>query len=83
MSRGQRDLGWKYKAELEKCLNSPQSYLLAWDTGSVGFGSFQRKTTLSWLTLTSSSTAFIPAAMPAVVAAAVFSQAVWAEHQVR
>ena len=46
-------------------------------------GSFQRKTTLSWLTLTSSSTAFIPAVRPAVVAAAVFSQAVWAQHQVR
>ena len=54
-----------------------ETYVLAWATGSAGIGSLQRKTTLSLLTLTSSSTAFIPAAMPAVVAAAVFSQAVW------
>ena len=53
------------------------TYVLAWAMGSVGMGSLQRKTTLSLLTLTSSSTAFIPAVRPAVVAAAVFSHAVW------
>ena len=50
--------------------------VLAWAMGSAGIGSLQRNTTLSLLTLTSSSTAFIPAASPAVVAAAVFSHAV-------
>ena len=53
--------------------------VLAWAMGSAGMGSLQRNTTLSLLTLTSSSTAFIPAARPAVVAAAVFSQAAWTQ----
>ena len=44
------------KSQLYKCLtSSPQIYLLAWATGSVGLGSFQGKTTLSWLTLAACS----------------------------
>merc|ERR1711981_1151918 len=64
----------------EEGLNIPATktpLLLAVAAGSSGLGSFHRNTTLSLLTLTSNSTAFIPAVRPAVVAAAVFSHAVF------